>query len=117
MLPSDPTEHITSVKLPKSKGHHSWTDDEIAQYRSHWPLGSQQRLVFEFALEAVSRRGEVVRLGPQHIKNGRIRIERIHGSEDVDIPVSSELQAAVDAMSNTHLTYLVTAAGKPANFR
>jgi hypothetical protein len=34
----------------------------------------------EFALETVSRRGEVVRLGPQHVSGGRIRIERIHGA-------------------------------------
>ena len=62
---------------------------------------------------APSRRGEVVRLGPQHVKNGRIRIERTHGSQDVDIPVSAELQAACDAMPKAHLTYIVTGAGKP----
>jgi integrase len=113
MLKEDPTEGIATIKLPKTKGHHSWTDDEIAQYRSHWPNGTQQRLVMEFALETASRRGEVVRLGPQHISNGRIRIERIHGSDDVDIPVSDELQAACDAMPKGHLTYIVTAYGKP----
>ena len=67
----------------------------------------------EFALETASRRGEVVRLGPQHVRNGRIRIERTHGSEDVDMPMSPELQAACDAMPKVHLTYLVTAHGKP----
>jgi integrase len=113
MLKVDPTEGIASIKLPKSKGHHMWTDDEIAQYRDHWPLGTQQRLVMEFALETASRRGEVVRLGPQHIKNGWIRIERTHGSEDVDIEVSPELQAACDAMPKAHLTYIVTTQGKP----
>jgi integrase len=113
MRKDDPTAGITSIKLPKSKGHHTWTDDEIEQYRAYWPLGTQQRLVFEFALETVSRRGEVVRLGPQHVKNGRIRIERTHGSADVDIPISPELQAACDAMPKAHLTYIVTAYGKP----
>jgi hypothetical protein len=49
----------------------------------------------EFALEAVSRRAEVLRLGPQHVKNGRIRIDRVHGSKAVDIPVTPELQAAM----------------------
>jgi integrase len=112
MRKDDPTAGI-SIKLPKSKGHHTWTDDEIEQYRSHWPLGTQQRLVMEFALETASRRGEVVRLGPQHVKNGRIHIERTHGSKDVDIPVSPELQAACDAMPKAHLTYVVTAYGKP----
>jgi integrase len=108
----DPTAGL-AVKLPKSKGHHTWTDGEIEQYRAHWPLGTQQRLVMEFALETASRRGEVVRLGPQHIKGGRIRIERQHGSVDVEIPVSPELQAACDAMPKGHLTYIVSAHGKP----
>jgi integrase len=109
----DPTEGIAGIKLPKTKGHHTWTDDEIAQYRAYWPLGTQQRLVMEFALETESRRGEVVRLGPQHAKNGRIRIQRTHGSKDVDIPMSPELQVACDAMPKSHLTYIVTAYGKP----
>jgi integrase len=113
MRKDDPTEDIPGVKLPKSKGHHTWTDEEIARYRAHWPAGTQQRLVFEFALETTSRRGEVVRLGPQHVKNGRIRIERIHGSEDVDIVMSPHLKAACDAMPKAHLTYIVTAYGKP----
>ena len=113
MLKVDPTEGIASIKIPKSKGHHTWTDDEIEQYRAYWPLGTQQRLVMEFALETASRKGEVVRLGPQHVRNGRIRIERTHGSEDVDIPISQELQAACDAMPKSHLTYIVTAYGEP----
>ena len=112
MLKADPTVGIT-VKLPKSRGHHTWTDEEIEQYRAYWPLGTQQRLVMEFALETASRRGEVVRLGPQHVRNGRIRIERTKGSDDVDIPMSPELQAACEAMPKGHLTYIVTAYGKP----
>jgi hypothetical protein len=67
----------------------------------------------EFALETTSRRGEVVRFGPQHMRNGRIRIERTHGSEDVDIPVTPELQAACDAMPKRHLTFITTARGRP----
>jgi integrase len=113
MRKNDPTEGIAGVKLPKSRGHHTWTDEEIKQYRAYWPLGTQQRLVMEFALKTASRRGEVVRLGPQHVRNGRIRIERTHGSEDVDLPMSPELQAACDAMPKAHLTYIVTAHGKP----
>jgi len=113
MRKDDPTEGILMPKLPKSKGHHTWSDDEIVQYRAHWPLGTQQRLVLEFALETTSRRSEVVRLGPQHVKHGRIRIERTHGSADVDIPVSDDLEAACDAMPKSHLTYIVTAYGKP----
>jgi integrase len=87
--------------------------EEVAAYRAHWPCGTQQRLVFEFALETVSRRAEVVRLGRQHVANGRIRIERIKGSDDVDIPIMPDLQAALDAMPKSNMTFIVTAAGKP----
>jgi hypothetical protein len=57
MRKDDPTEGIAGIRLPETKGHHTWTDDEIEQYRAHWPLGTQQRLVMEFALETMSRRG------------------------------------------------------------
>jgi integrase len=113
MLAEDPTVGVAAPKLPKSKGYHSWSDAEIAVYRAYWPCGTQQRLVFEFALETVSRRAEVVRLGRQHVANGHIFIQRIKGSDDVDIPVTPELQAAMDAMPRAHLTFIVTAAGKP----
>src|SRR5262249_17268543 len=71
MRKDDPTAGIAGIKL-KTKGHHTWTDAEIEQYRAYWPLGTQQRLVMEFALETASRRGEIIRLGPQHVRNGRI---------------------------------------------
>jgi integrase len=113
MRKDDPSRDIGPIQMPKTRGHHTWTDEEIQQYRAYWPLGTQQRLVMEFALETASRRGEVVRLGPQHVKNGWIRIERTHGSKDVHIPMSPELQAACDAMPKAHLTYIVSAYGKP----
>lgn len=124
MRKDNPAEKIAQVKLPKSKGHWTWMDDQIATYRNYWKLGTKQRLVFEFALETVSRRGEVVRFGPQHCYVGsegerRIRIERTHGSEDVDIPMSDALAAAIDAMplptpinGIVPLTFLHTERGK-----
>jgi len=103
LIAVNPAEDIKQVRLPKTKGHWTWTNDQIATYRAYWKLGTKQRLVFEFALETVSRRGEVVRLGPQHCYIGeegerRIRIERTHGSADVDIQISDALAAAIDAM-------------------
>ncbi|MGY2982664.1 tyrosine-type recombinase/integrase [Bradyrhizobium sp. USDA 4508] len=124
LIAKNPAEKIDQVRLPKTKGHHSWFDSQIAQYRTFWKLGTKQRLVLEFALETVSRRGEVVWFGPQHCYVGeqgerRIRIERTHGSDDVDIPMSDELAAAIDAMpiptaidGVVPLTYLHTERGK-----
>jgi integrase len=113
MLAEDPTLGIVPPRLPRSNGYHSWTDAEIAGYRAFWLCGTQQRLVFEFALETVSRRAEVVRLGRQHVSNGWIRIERMKGSDDVEIEISPELQAAIDAMPKGNMTFIITTAGKP----
>lgn len=109
----NPVVGIAGVKIPKTRGYHTWEDHEIAQYRAHCPLGTQERLVMEFALEAVSRRVEVLRLGPQHVRDGRIRIERVKGSREVDIPLTPELAAAIDAMPKVHLTFIVSQWGKP----
>jgi len=73
--------------------------------------GRKQRLV-EFALEAVSRRCEVVRLGHQHVKNGRIKIERAKGSKDVDIKLTPELKAAIEALPKGQMVYAVNSYGK-----
>jgi integrase len=113
LITVNPTEGIRPPKLPKTAGWHTWTDEEIQQYRDYWNLGTQQRLVFEFALEAASRRCEVVRLGPQHVRDGRIKIARAKGSKDVDILLTPELKAAIDAMPATHLVYVVNRFGKP----
>jgi len=110
---NNPTDDIPSVKLPKTDGHLPWSDDEIQQYRDFWKLGSQERLVLEFALEALSRRCEVVRLGPQHVKDGRIRIARAKGSKDVDIELTPELKAAIEAMPKGQMVYITTGKGKP----
>jgi integrase/recombinase XerD len=117
MVKENPAAGIAMPKI-KIKGHHSWTETEVAQYWAYWPYGTEARLVLEFAFETVSRRGEIVTLGPQHVYTGEdgqpwIRIARTHRSKDVDIPISPELMAAIDAMPKKHLTFLVNAYGKP----
>jgi integrase len=112
-IEEDPSAGI-KVKLPKSDGYHTWEDSEREQYRAHWPLGTEARLTLEFALETASRRCEVTRLGRQHVKGGRIIIKRAKGCHMVDIAVSDELQAAIDAMPRTdRLTFLANANGEP----
>jgi integrase/recombinase XerD len=113
LIEIDPSAGV-KITIPKSDGYHTWTDEEIAQYRAHWALGSEPRLVLEFALETASRRCEVTRLGRQHVKAGRIRIARAKGCDAVDMPVSPELAAALAAMPATdRLTYLAGRDGQP----
>jgi hypothetical protein len=42
MRKDDPTAGIAGIKMPKSNGHRTWNDDEIEQYRAHWPLARKR---------------------------------------------------------------------------
>ena len=43
LCPADPTQ---GIKLPRAKsdGHHTWSEDEIAQFEARHPVGSKARL-------------------------------------------------------------------------
>ena len=55
-------------------GFHTWTDEEIALYRAHWPLGTQQRLAMELALGLTVRRSDLALIGPQHVRGDKIAV-------------------------------------------
>jgi hypothetical protein len=96
-----------------SSGHHCWTDDEIKQYRAHWPIGTQQRLAMELALETTPRRADVTRTGPQHERNGKLDLRHTKNNAEAFIPITPELRAAIDGCPTKHLTFLHTRAGAP----
>lgn len=99
---------------PRTKGFHTWSDPEIAKYRAYWPNGTVPRLVMELAVETSARRGDTVRLGPEQMRNGRFEFQHNKNGVDVSIPVSDELQQAIDAMpKSNHRTFLVTREGEP----
>ena len=56
---------------------------------------------------------DVVRLGRQHIRGGRISIGAMKGGKVVTVPIAPQLKAVIDAHPSTNITFLVTAYGKP----
>jgi site-specific recombinase XerD len=83
-------------------GIHTWTDAEIEQYRDYWPLGTQQRLCFEIALETTLRRSDVTKLGPQHIRGDKIATRHSKNATANLITISAELRAAIEACPTKH---------------
>lgn len=112
LIASDPTAGIV-VKLPKTEGHHTWTEEEIAQFLARWPLGTIEHLLFALLLYTGQRCSDVIRLGRQHIRDGKHVVKQRKTGVEVRVPVAPALAAAIDACPNEHLTYLTTAQGKP----
>src|SRR5215831_3745672 len=123
-LRADPTRDI-KLRAIKGDGFHTWTEDEIAQFESHHPVGSKPRLALALLLYTGQRRSDVVRMGRQHISDcldERLRAQGVRHMLSVRqqktdkplvIPVHPHLQAVLDATPSAQLTLLVTATGKP----
>jgi integrase len=103
------------VKTPKSDGHHTWSEDDVAQYEAHHPVGSKARLALALGLYTAQRRGDVIRMGRQHIRNGELAVRQSKTNASLLIPVLPKLQQILDATPVGHLTLLTTKTGKSYN--
>jgi len=108
----NPTANIKLASI-KGDGFHTWTEDEIAQFEAHHPVGTKSRAGFALLLYTAQRRSDVVRMGRQHIKDGVLTVKQEKTGATLAIPVHPHLQTVLDATPSEHLTFLVTATGKP----
>jgi integrase len=115
-LRSDPTRDI-KLRTVKSDGFHTVTEDEIAQFEAHHPIGTKPRLAFALLLYTAQRRSDVVRMGRQHIRETpdgpALYVKQQKTGVELLIPIHPELRTILDATPGEHLTFLVTATGKP----
>ena len=111
-LRTNPAANVKVASI-KSDGFHTWTDDEIALFEAHHPIGPKPRLALALLIYTAQRRSDVVRMGRQHIRNGEIAVKQEKTGKPLAIPVHPHLQAVLDATPSEHLTFLVTATGKP----
>lgn len=112
LMKCDPLEGTKLSKM-KTKGHHTWTDEEIAQYQQRHAPGTKARLALELLLQTGHARADVVRMGRQHVKNGKLSMRRQKTDVQFDIPLLSDLVAEIELHPKTDLAYLVTDQGKP----
>ena len=76
----NPCLAVKGVKI-KSKGHRTWTDEEIAAFEAFYPIGTEARLAFALLLYTGQRRSDVVRMGRQHVKDGVLTITQKKGGD------------------------------------
>jgi integrase len=114
MRRDNPALAIAQLKSRATGGIHSWTEEEIAQFEAHYPIGTKPRLALALLLYTAQRgRSDVVPMGPQHVSNGVLRVQQQKTGKALRIPLHPALQAILSATPNEHLTFLVTTYGKP----
>jgi integrase len=110
--PDNPAAGIKFRKY-KATSHHAWTPDEIAQFESHWAIGTKPRLAMALLLYTAQRRSDVVHMGPQHIRGNSIYVRQQKTGTELQIPISAELRAVLENNSIQSLTFLTTDRGTP----
>src|SRR5215813_10305898 len=102
---SNPAREIERIRV-KSDGFPAWTVDNVHQFESRHPIGSKARLALALLLYTGQRRGDVVRFGKQHCKNGKLIFTQEKTNKRLVLPILPELQKIIDASPCGSLTFL-----------
>lgn len=69
----------------KTKGFHTWTEDEIARYEVRHPPSTKARLALVLLLYTAQRRSDVVVMGWEKIKGRFIEVKQIKTGAELDL--------------------------------
>ena len=105
-----------------SEGFHTWTPEELDQFRAFYPLGTKPRLAMEIMINIGARLSDAADIGPRNetmikgerwlrftVKKNRKRF----GAVTIEAPMTADLIAAIEATEIGHDAYLLTSFGKP----
>jgi len=112
MIASNPALGVKRYRS-HGEGRHTWTEDEVEQFRATHAIGTRARLALELLNGLGQRRGDVVRMGWQHVKGDEIAVRQEKTDEPLWLPLTPELMQALASVPRTNLTFLMTDAGAP----
>jgi integrase len=111
----NPVKAVKAVKN-KSTGFKTWQEEDIIQFERHHALGTTARLAFDLALYTAQRKSDVRIMGPQHVKNGWIKVKQLKTGKELEIPIHPNLAASIAATKIDNLAFIVSSNGKPFTY-
>jgi integrase len=108
----DPTAGVKKLRH-RSDGFTTWEEDHIDAFLAHHAPGTRAHLAFALLLYTGQRRGDVVRMGRQHVRAGVLTITQQKTGQEVSIPMHPNLRSVLDAPPRDNLTFLMSDRGKP----
>lgn len=112
---ADPTEGVDPPRRPRTKGFPVWTEEDVARYEAFWPVGTKERVWLDVLLYTGLRRGDAVKIGRQHVRNGiaTLRTGKSQELMTVTLPILPALQATLDAGPTGELAFVCGMNGGP----
>lgn len=104
-------------------GFKAWSEEDVKAFEDQHPIGTMARLTMALALYTGQRRGDLIRLGPRHIKShhGREGLEFVQHKNrnrpgrkvSLWVPIIPELRTIIDASKTGNSTFILTEFGRP----
>lgn len=115
MAKADPTLGVKNPPKAEGPGFEIWAETDVDQYRRCWKLGTRQRVWMEFLLYTGMRRGDAVKIGPQHVIDGVIytTTEKSRKKIELTLAILPELQEVLDAGPTGEKSFIVGESGGP----
>lgn len=110
----DPTAGVEAPRrLPGGSGFPVWEQADVDAYRAKWPVGTRQRVWLEVLLGTGLRRGDAVKAGKMHIKDGLFSLVTEKTGMMMHCVIEAELQAALDAGPTGAFHFICGERGEP----
>jgi integrase len=115
MVRINPVVGVENPPRKKGDGFRPWTEDDVTRYEARWLRGTRQRVWLDVLLYTGLRRGDAVRLGRQHVRDGiaRLKTEKSDHTIQVTLPILPALATTLAAGPCGQLTFIAGANGKP----
>lgn len=111
---ADPTLGVKMLAGPNDDvGFHAWTEEEVGRFEERWKVGTRERLAFDLLLYTGLRRGDAVRVGRPHLRNGVLTIATAKTGQTVSIRVLPPLAASIAAGPVGELSFIAGDKGRP----
>jgi integrase len=110
---TDPTLGVKNPARPKNGGFPAWTEDDVARYEARWPIGTKERVWVAVLLYSGLRRGDAVKLGRQHVREGVATIRTKKTGVTVTLPILPLLDEVLRAGPTGELTFICGERGQP----
>jgi len=113
LVGDDPTAGVKNPARRKSAGFEAWTEEEVVAYEEKWPEGTKERVWLHVLLYTGLRRGDAVRIGRQHVRDGVATIRTEKTGTEVSIPILPALADTLAKGPTGDLAFIVGESGKP----
>jgi integrase len=109
----DPTVGVSNPQAAKTAGFHVWSEDDVATYEARWPIGTRQRVWLDVLLYTGLRRGDAVKLGRQHIRDGVATLKTEKNGTEVTLEILPVLAQTLAAGPCSDLAFIAGESGRP----